>query len=177
MCILNTNVCMIRMSVIFFSRHAFCNTFSTHDLSWRSTSGCDYVVEVHFFQLMTSRGGRQTGTCRSCDRYNFQLTTSRGGRCFWYISNGYGICFSTHDLSWRSTYQHGAMEICEKFSTHDLSWRSTYLEDHTYSPKIFQLTTSRGGRQLPDVDYKIVFNFSTHDLSWRSTILHILRLK
>ena len=28
---------MIRMSVIFFSRHAFCNTFSTHDLSWRST--------------------------------------------------------------------------------------------------------------------------------------------
>jgi len=118
---------------------------------------------------MTSRGGRQTGTCRSCDRYNFQLTTSRGGRCFWYISNGYGICFSTHDLSWRSTYQHGAMEICEKFSTHDLSWRSTYLEDHTYSPKIFQLTTSRGGRQLPDVDYKIVFNFSTHDLSWRST--------
>ena len=71
---------MIRMSVIFFSRHAFCNTFSTHDLSWRSTSGCDYVVEVHFFQLMTSRGGRPNRQTFHHRHMFFQLTTSRGGR-------------------------------------------------------------------------------------------------
>ena len=139
---------------------------------------------------MTSREGRQTGTCRSCDRYIFQLTTSRGGRRFWYISNGYGICFSTHDLSWRSTFYWKKEMYRQIFSTHDLSWRSTYLEDHTYSPKIFQLTTSRGGRQispaitiwtsffnsrpLVEVDADLPGesrqgSFSTHDLSWRST--------
>ena len=80
MCILNTNVCMIRMSVIFFSRHAFCNTFSTHDLSWRSTDTIATMIAAITFQLTTSRGGRQYGCIVTPYSLLFQLTTSRGGR-------------------------------------------------------------------------------------------------
>ena len=124
MCILNTNVCMIRMSVIFFSRHAFCNTFSTHDLSWRSTKTergqhKDRSFSTHdlswrstvqdyndtskkIFQLTTSRGGRLAENGELKKRLDFQLTTSRGGRpgqvCIYSL-----LSFSTHDLSWRST--------------------------------------------------------------------------
>ena len=80
MCILNTNVCMIRMSVIFFSRHAFCNTFSTHDLSWRSTDTIATMIAAITFQLTTSRGGRLTSITITSYCPVFQLTTSRGGR-------------------------------------------------------------------------------------------------
>ena len=149
---------------------------------------------------MTSREGRQTGTCRSCDRYIFQLTTSRGGRRFWYISNGYGICFSTHDLSWRSTFYwkkemyrqifsthdlswrstewNTDIAINSVFSTHDLSWRSTNQSGYNYLDKFFQLTTSRGGRHITSLFTVINGSFSTHDLSWRSTAkLHNKSLK
>ena len=148
MCILNTNVCMIRMSVIFFSRHAFCNTFSTHDLSWRSTILSCNIGLLHYFQLTTSRGGR---------RY----------RQKW---RHHAIHFSTHDLSWRSTPGIISTSCPFDFSTHDLSWRSTAWRNFkTFSKsffnsrplveidavrkyeqnnyRFFQLTTSRGDRR------------------------------
>ena len=65
------------------SAHArkFCNAFSTHDLTQRSTIFCNTWLFCHTFQLTTSRRGRP-----ACDPFcqphphTFQLTTSRRGR-------------------------------------------------------------------------------------------------
>ena len=85
---------------------------------------------------------------KSMDLENiFQLTTSRGGRQSGNLDIADYKLFSTHDLSWRSTsmvYGHGRNVF---FSTHDLSWRSTEVLLSDPEPGIFQLTTSRGGRQ------------------------------
>ena len=97
---------------------------------------------------MTSREGRQTGTCRSCDRYIFQLTTSRGGRQLPDVDYKIVFNFSTHDLSWRSTNLFHLNSLLKTFSTHDLSWRSTYSTTEQMNSAIFQLTTSRGGRHI-----------------------------
>ena len=147
MCILNTNVCMIRMSVIFFSRHAFCNTFSTHDLSWRSTfifypfrysmsfSTHDLSWRSTLALLITPNeldfsthdlSWRSTPLLSSSKSATvFQLTTSRGGRRLFKLPISKGNYFSTHDLSWRST-----LNFC-------------FLP---FMVSTFQLTTSRGGR-------------------------------
>ena len=169
MCILKTNVCMIRMSVIFFSRHAFCNTFSTHDLSWRSTLIEDTQKDIEDFfnsrplvEVDPLSGAiystiyfsthdlswRSTTMYKSMDLENiFQLTTSRGGR------------------------QSGNLDIADNtiFSTHDLSWRSTGSRNQVEAVKLFQLTTSRGGRRGQRHHLPMYKLFSTHDLSWRST--------
>ena len=55
--------------------------FSTHDLSWRSTTVGAAKWKVIFFQLTTSRGDRRAELAK----YAIPVT------------------FSTHDLSWRST--------------------------------------------------------------------------
>ena len=145
MCILNTNVCMIRMSVIFFSRHAFCNTFSTHDLSWRSTgcpcgNTCNRSFSTHdlswrsttvlfhwrkqkFFQLTTSRGDRQNSKTRAL------------GRC---LFNSRPLVEIDDNAS--------AENVQQIFSTHDLSWRSTGAVSQKEFDEFFQLTTSRGDR-------------------------------
>ena len=39
--------------------HLYLLSFSTHDLSWRSTIVENYCVMMAIFQLTTSRGGRQ----------------------------------------------------------------------------------------------------------------------
>ena len=61
--------------------HLYLLSFSTHDLSWRSTVSLGTIPQLWFFQLTTSRGGRRI----------------RG------LVNGRNRFFSTHDLSWRST--------------------------------------------------------------------------
>ena len=147
---------MIRMSVIFFSRHAFCNTFSTHDLSWRSTSSIVSITQTVFFQLTTSRGDRHVLSAIASSEHFFQLTTSRGDRQGIIGMNVKPLNFSTHDLSWRSTVSCEFNPNSFRFSTHDLSWRSTICE-----------AFRRYGT-----------DFSTHDLSWRSTAkLHNKSLK
>ena len=125
MCILNTNVCMIRMSVIFFSRHAFCNTFSTHDLSWRSTDTIATMIAAITFQLTTSRGGRLTSITITSYCPVFQLTTSRGGRQAPANMSTTLFYFQlTTSRGGRLTAYYGRKLV-----------------------KTFQLTTSRGGRQ------------------------------
>ena len=134
MCILNTNACMIRMSVIFFSRHAFCNTFSTHDLSWRSTKSSNISPSPHVFSTHDLSGRSTIGD----------------------VSSIHIALFSTHDLSGRSTF---GLRLCVRgtlFSTHDLSGRSTISRYIRRTHWFFQLTTSRGGRRL---DLKLIYRF------------------
>ena len=152
-----------------FFRYRSIHRFSTHDLSWRSTYIRHCLSKYPYFQLTTSRGGRQVAVMQISDLEFFQLTTSRGGRqnpshkCFAIFifqlttSRGGRRCariqvytrnnFSTHDLSWRSTFRQQSRTRSKPFSTHDLSWRST---------KGYAASTCR-------------IHFSTHDLSWRST--------
>ena len=163
MCILNTNVCMIRMSVIFFSRHAFCNTFSTHDLSWRSTgcpcgNTCNRSFSTHdlswrsttvlfhwrkqkFFQLTTSRGDRQNSKTRAL------------GRC---LFNSRPLVEIDDNAS--------AENVQQIFSTHDLSWRSTGAVSQKEFDEFFQLTTSRGDRQPARYVFKLRIFFNSRPL-------------
>ena len=126
------------------------------------------------FQLTTSRGGRRISGLNfdffwffnsrplvEVDLPNFYLAEKKvlfNSRPLvevdWY--NRYNDCsdnFSTHDLSWRSTYIDYNYFILSGFSTHDLSWRSTLA---------LLITPNE-------------LDFSTHDLSWRSTVCRLLR--
>ncbi len=125
MCILNTNVCMIRMSVIFFSRHAFCNTFSTHDLSWRSTVG--WVGNSLSQDLFNSRPLVEVDKTGPADTGKAEFFNSRP-------------LVEVNQLHCEH-YTDGI------FSTHDLSWRSTKIFVLSFGNNFFQLTTSRGDRR------------------------------
>ncbi len=80
---------------------------------------------------------------------SFQLTTSRRGRPGASGTKPENLGLSTHDLTQRST------RICRNdcpgpnLSTHDLTQRSTIMELIWMGLQIFQLTTSRRGRQAP----------------------------
>ena len=178
----------------------FKEIFSTHDLSWRSTTPTIFWNTVEVFQLTTSRGGRRsvTGgvyTDKSFSTHDLSWRSTAVG-----IDCREGIVFSTHDLSWRSTMEELGYRNRGVFSTHDLSWRSTAAvftadceeffqlttsrggrrqRDVLISQRrIFQLTTSRGGRLYPHKPSCLAYVFSTHDLSWRSTAkLHNKSLK
>ena len=167
MCILNTNVCMIRMSVIFFSRHAFCNTFSTHDLSWRSTVG--WVGNSLSQDLFNSRPLVEVNQLH-CEHYTdgifsthdlswrsttvlfhwrkqkfFQLTTSRGDRQN-SKTRALGRCLFNSRPLVEIDDNASAENVQQIFSTHDLSWRSTGAVSQKEFDEFFQLTTSRGDR-------------------------------
>ncbi len=166
--------------------------FSTHDLSWRSTVSCEFNPNSFRFSThdLSWRSTTVNIHCRAAEF--FQLTTSRGGRQILEYIQPQGGIFSTHDLSWRSTIAcHVHLPVIH-FSTHDLSWRSTRTHYNRRNFLLVQLTTSRGGRRehiitaeiffffnsrpLVEVDCKCNLRwdryiFSTHDLSWRSTLL------
>ena len=72
---------------------------------------------------------------------NFQLTTSRRGRRDNVVSEFYRCCFSTHDLTQRSTKLHGIYYSPPFFSTHDLTQRSTGVSSH--QPFILSFFNSR----------------------------------
>ena len=121
--------------------------------------------------------------------YVFQLTTSRGGRqkvitCF--SQQGY---FNSRPHEEVDKYRKSAGQF-NCISTHDLTRRSTHRKQKRKVANIFQLTTSRGGRQLSgrrtqsysyfnsrpheEVDLlsvrkKSLSDISTHDLTRRST--------
>ena len=98
--------------------------FSTHDLSWRSTTSYNLRKELGFFQLTTSRGGRHYAVRCSCNGRFFnsrplvevdvQKVQHRLCHQFfnsrplvevdsYRINRRCPLYFSTHDLSWRST--------------------------------------------------------------------------
>ncbi len=60
-------------------RNAF-NDLSTHDLTQRSTKQVEGFVRIGYFQLTTSRRGRQHQDLPFPPHLTFQLTTSRRGR-------------------------------------------------------------------------------------------------
>ena len=100
----------------------------------------------------------------------FQLTTSRRGRPAYCCATSLDISVSTHDLTKRSTGLIFYRRLTETVSTHDLTKRSTTILQRAADPgsvsthdltkrstedapiygqgiRMFQLTTSRRGRQ------------------------------
>ena len=55
-------------------------------------------------------------------------------------------------------------------STHDLTRRSTIDPDNVKHERLFQLTTSQGGRPSADITPRVHVVISTHDLTRRSTL-------
>ena len=128
--------------------------------------------------------------CGISQHTQFQLTTSRGGRHLKISSYTSYIYFNSRPHE----EVDAARPVHEPYifiSTHDLTRRSTDFGSFSYMPYIFQLTTSRGGRQIapkafptvsafqlttsrggrPCISYVISFlaAISTHDLTRRST--------
>ena len=157
---------------------------STHDLTKRSTLSYDKYSLYLTFQLTTSRRGRlrhRTSPNRLC---TFQLTTSRRGRLRIIICFTTRTSVSTHDLTKRSTiivisvssFLHVSTHDLTKrsttvtvntaeiivVSTHDLTKRST-LEQQvaTLGAEVFQLTTSRRGRQYLVVVFRDLTGFNS----------------
>ena len=78
-------------------------TFSTHDLSGRSTFGLRLCVRGTLFSTHDLSGRSTISRYIRRTHWFFQLTTSRGGRLYSAKQELYGSYFSTHDLSGRST--------------------------------------------------------------------------
>ena len=122
---------------------------STHDLTKRSTCICHYSSCSSKFQLTTSRRGRQLAQDRMTDAYvGFNSRPHEEVDAillpFWRLN-----IVSTHDLTKRST-----LTIMDT-ETDTCSFNSRPHEEvddmglwTEYKKKIFQLTTSRGGRLL-----------------------------
>ena len=146
-------------------------------------------LTFYVFQLTTSRGGRQKViTCFSQQGYFNSRPHEEVDK--YRKSAGQFNCISTHDLTRRSTRSCKKGKQMSNISTHDLTRRSTHRKQKRKVANIFQLTTSRGGRQLSgrrtqsysyfnsrpheEVDLlsvrkKSLSDISTHDLTRRST--------
>ena len=101
---------------------------------------------------------------------NFQFTTSQGGRHDPLRFPATRSPLSIHDLTRRSTYNFGRIILWAKLSIHDLTRRSTPAGlSRTTRQKLFQFTTSQGGR--PESNRAQAYNprLSIHDLTRRST--------
>ena len=99
------------------------------------------------FQLTTSRRGRHRRILVRIKRKYFQLTTSRRGRhpapeILPYIEPFNSRPHAEVDVLFFCSF----IDIFE-LSTHDLTQRSTFCAVRVCEPIIFQLTTSRRGRQ------------------------------
>ena len=195
---------------------AYNEIISTHDLTRRSTGvALPASARIIAFQLTTSQGGRPRVYHHHEKPLLFQLTTSQGGRLWQrgivYLANYFNsrphkevdgesfwwfiecINISTHDLTRRSTE-------CVWLNF----WRRRYFNSRphkevdnrpsvpVFTSKIFQLTTSQGGRLLlrqrkqtmhtyfnsrphKEVDIQArfllsIYFISTHDLTRRSTL-------
>ena len=97
---------------------------STHDLTKRSTSPAYSARISSTFQLTTSRRGRQISGMDAVQYFSFNSRpheeVDRHGQP---ARHGGGL--STHDLTKRSTWEHGGVYITQILSTHDLTKRST----------------------------------------------------
>ena len=131
---------------------------STHDLARRSTlSLVKGKTYNKLFQLTTSQGGRLAGKSCIVGMLAFQLTTSQGGRQATAWAHDKLGLISTHDLTKRSTLYAFFVSRYKFISTHDLTKRSTHNPLRFLFIPIFQLTTSRRGRQQPMLWTAIAF--------------------
>ena len=105
------------------------------------------------FQLTTSRRGRPTRVNNFYEIQQFQLTTSRRGRPFPLNATESPLFISTHDLTKRSTCLFKHKDHFQSISTHDLTKRSTRSTTTLAVKRLFQLTTSRRGRQQNCIFY------------------------
>ena len=119
---------------------------STHDLTRRSTKVCIASLVFGSFQLTTSQGGRRRG-CPS------------SGRETYFNSRPHKEVDRLHTSAKRlrsyfNSRPHKEVDLllsscgcaCNGISTHDLTRRSTYGNGKCSVSRIFQLTTSQGGR-------------------------------
>ena len=143
---------------------------STHDLTRRSTFLPAVSPARFVFQLTTSQGGRRVTASIVPPLLSYfnsrphKEVDFRGRRL-----KSRAVNISTHDLTRRSTriyrfipstllhfnsrphkevdFKEGRMMLNEIISTHDLTRRSTITYSLKHIKKLFQLTTSQGGRQ------------------------------
>ena len=138
------------------------------------------------FQLTTSRGGRLSGSAGPPRLPAFQLTTSRGGRLWFVNRNCFSNFISTHDLTRRSTFRSmSSRSYWIHFNSRpheevDDQRRRRPVQHFHFNSRpheevdffnlcflfrwsIFQLTTSRGGRQSRNHVWNssIVFQLTT----------------
>ena len=127
---------------------AACNTIvSTHDLTRRSTIIHYSSLPTVMFQLTTSRGGRPSAAKRKRNVRCFNSRPHEEVDCSVYC----WVCtssVSTHDLTRRSTLfniQNGCVQFCFNSRPHEEV--DVVVPSNADASKVFQLTTSRGGRQ------------------------------
>ena len=138
------------------------------------------------FQFTTSQGGRPSLIAKIPGMISFQFTTSQGGRprapdrisilsglsihdltrrSTYCVSGRYGrMGLSIHDLTRRSTLYHALfIDRSRRLSIHDLTRRSTAEPRRSAPVKIFQFTTSQGGRHCFDHcdNIRRIFQFTT----------------
>ena len=144
----------------------------------------------HIFQLTTSRGGRHNLVMFSDRANNFnsrpheEVDRYDNRSCNWrsdFNSRPHEEVDSFFDnlsiaLNHFNSRPHEEVDsICHPFlcipyiSTHDLTRRSTIKGILPDKLTVFQLTTSRGGRQQLGLIERIFEYISTHDLTRRST--------
>ena len=99
------------------------------------------------FQLTTSRGGRQTRSCQNTLKKYFNSRPHEEVDIVGLLIPADNK-ISTHDLTRRSTFMSRRTYEVLVISTHDLTRRSTDSELFCIIATLFQLTTSRGGRQV-----------------------------
>ena len=151
----------------------FCIYISTHDLTRRSTY--DDLQSNKVLIDFNSRPHKEVDVDVQnwyCSRLYFNSRPHKevDRSCFACICKD--NCISTHDLTRRSTACVSPPRKASFISTHDLTRRSTLTTGHRISRKLFQLTTSQGGRRnVYDLTFEDV-DISTHDLTRRSTIDH-----
>ena len=99
------------------------------------------------FQLTTSQGGRLSIPAEKSISEHFNSRPHKEVdilKSDIFVSKG----ISTHDLTRRSTLSHSCVITGLLISTHDLTRRSTEQKARIAALKIFQLTTSQGGRRI-----------------------------
>ena len=80
---------------------------------------------------------------------------------------------STHALTWSATMRGMLSEPSMVISTHALTWSATMTMCLQSDWFLFQLTHSRGVRQLQFGIFAMRMGISTHALTWSATINHL----
>ena len=119
---------------------------STHDLARRSTIGVSDIFRKHFY--FNSRPRKEVDKEGAAPLNSIQISTHDLARrsttpCFLQVSC---TSISTHDLARRSTHWTKHQIDFLVISTHDLARRSTASTPKSDVNRLFQLTTSQGGR-------------------------------
>ena len=120
---------------------------STHYLTQRQTDPLGIFILFVIFQLTTSRRGRPEASNAAATLEIFQLTTSRRGRPECGIRIFYQYSYFNSLPHAEVDKMSGIFTTISNISTHYLTQRQTVFEDVDMTDDVFQLTTSRRGRQ------------------------------